>query len=143
MINNIELIKAIEMLRNAFFDGNAKDLEIFVSTLKYGYRQDISHAPMLSDEQKGELIKLYDDALDAAKKYAKQQFGETKVVSFNEEGVSKSVMKTITLTSFGLLVLNNSTLPSKINLVTLSKSIGMTSVMLILKVKRVELCTLV
>lgn len=52
MINNIELIKAIETLRNAFFDGNAKDLEIFVSTLKYGYRQDISHAPMLSDEQR-------------------------------------------------------------------------------------------
>lgn len=80
MINNIELIKAIEMLRNAFFDGNAKDLEIFVSTLKYGYRQDISHAPMLS-EQKDELIKLYDDALDAAKKYAKRRMEIQKKVS--------------------------------------------------------------
>mgnify|MGYP007063238177 FL=1 len=81
MINNIELIKAIETLRNAFFDGNAKDLEIFVSTLKYGYRQDISHAPMLSDEQKDELIKLYDDALDAAKKYAKRRMEIQKKVS--------------------------------------------------------------
>ena len=35
MINNIELIEAIETIRNAFF---AKDLEIFVRTLKYGYR---------------------------------------------------------------------------------------------------------
>ena len=38
MINNIEMIEAIETIRNAFFDGNAKDLEIFVRTLKYGYR---------------------------------------------------------------------------------------------------------
>lgn len=44
-----------------------------MSTLKYGYRQDISHVPMLSDEQKDELIKLYADALDAAKKYAKRR----------------------------------------------------------------------
>ena len=81
MINNIELIKAIETLRNAFFDGNTKDMEIFVRTLKYGYRQYISHAQMLSDEQKDELIKLYDDALDAAKKYAKRRMEIQKKVS--------------------------------------------------------------
>ncbi len=71
--NNIELIKAIETLRSAFSDGTDNDLEIFVSTLKCGYRQDISHASKLSDDQKQELIKLYDEALDAAKKYAKRR----------------------------------------------------------------------
>ncbi len=79
MINNVELIKAIETLRNAFSDGNDEDLEIFVNTLKYGYRQDLSHVSILSDEQKKELIKLYDEALDAAKKYAKRRMELKKV----------------------------------------------------------------
>lgn len=74
---------------------------------------------------------------------AKQQFGETKVVTFNEEGVSKYRYEDDYIDIVWFVGSKQFNFTLKTNLVILSKSIGMTSVMLILKVRWVELCTLV